>query len=144
MNRNAYIFIDRNFAEGNGRAAPPIGIVGSWWFGKLVLPRLKEKLEQAKGVESVEAMVYACGKWAYGCRMPDRDSPDPVVRQLHRAATLTMYIVFGCEPLFAGICRPVFKSFVDQCFDLAKTITTCGVHQELKVEMPLKICRERK
>ena len=160
MDRHAYIFIDRNFIGGNGRASPAIGVAKSWWFEGVVLPRISGRLNLridqlrneigeigcaarlANG--NVEEMVHACGRWAYGRRIfPDRESPDNVVQQQHRAATFDMFIIFGREPLFTGLCRPGFNAFVDYCFNLSKTITTSGIHHELQVEMPLKICKER-
>ena len=160
MDKCAYIFLERNFEKGNGKAFPPVGMLRDWWYNLFVLPKVekvlglrKQELKREKGQQEldgrlaegeVDCLVHAAGKWAYGrCLRPDTASPDPAVRMNKRTAELTMCVVFGAEPLFTGVYEKEFVNYVDACFKRAKEIVRAGCDNRLMVVMPKGLCKVR-
>lgn len=160
MDKCAYIFLERNFKKGDGKASPPVGVLRDWLYNLFVLPKVEkeldlrgEKIQREKGQQELDArldkgevdcLVHVAGKWAYGRRLrPDTTSPDPAVRAGDRKATLTMYVVFGVEPLFSGVYKEEFVNYVDACFERAKEIVYEGCDSRLAVVMPKGLCKVR-
>ena len=160
MDKCAYIFLDRNFEKGNGKAFPPLGVLRDWWYNLFVLPEVEktlglreQEIRRERGQQElgrqladgeVDCLVHVVGKWAYGRRLcPDTTCPDPIVRKNKREATLTMCVVFGVEPLFSGVYEKEFVNYVDACFERAKEIVREGCDSRLAVVMPKGLCKVR-
>ena len=147
----AYIFVERTFLDASSEARPPLSF-NIWFLFLLKKAKLKvnEKCEIVKqqfGTDELarrlahgdmKVIVKQFGKYVHCQKMyPDADGLDSQGRR----SPLYVFVVFGSAPVWTGCSRPMFDEFIDRCMTLARGILRSGVYENLRVEVPVGICR---
>lgn len=152
---NCYIYINRNWGDGYGDAAPFCSRMKGWMHSKSKRAAdgefecFQQRLRAGAGVTSYYNggflsdvvrplfLEWCFLKWYLNCYVakfvaPDKECPDPLARG--RDPRITVYLIFEGCPQILPVAR--FDFFVKKCLDVALAIKSPGKKKELKVPIP--------